>query len=851
MATYAKLLGSASIKHEEVWLEPPAGKTSALLYTLAYRDSWTSRDELVFLFWPDTTQEKARRNLRRLLTSVRRLPYADALNAEPTRLRWPVATDVHAFKQALAEGRTAQAITLYKGPLLQSFSLSQTPEFENWLEQERQELHRVWRGAVLTFADELYKAGRYPEAGETLLNLRRADPFDEEALRRHLQALYASGRRSEALGTFATFQQSLKDELGGEPEDGTLGLVKDIREETLEVQPAVSASVANRRPALPVQPTPFVGRTAERAALNAALSDPACRLLTIVGPGGMGKTRLALEAAEAQLERFGDGVYFVPFASVFSPDLMVYAVADAVGFSFFGQLEPRAQLLEYLQTKHMLLVLDNLEHLLAGVELVGNLLERAPDIKILATSRERLNLHAERVFDLFGLAVPETVAEAEGYDAVKLFVQAASGTRADFALDDTNLPTVARICQHVQGMPLALELAASWLRALTLGDVAAELERGSDLETSKRDLPERHRSLRAVFDASWELLTDEERTALRKLSVFRGGFRREAASAVAGVNLPVLASLIDKSFLTMTAAGRYRRHPLIYQYTQEKLARHPEEKAETEEKHSLYYLRFVREREADLLTLERKKTLETVEEDLANLRLAWTWVLENERVEEVKSSALALGRFFSNRIPEGEALFAQAVAALQDESFNHRAALGYVLVQQAAFWSSTQRRGTRRVLERGLALLRPLEEASGVMRGLALLGWAAYFSGNVEEAAALFREGRALAQQHDPRAVGEFSTGLVMAEQAGSFEQAKRAFEETLAELQHLGDLEHTVFLKQQFGVYLALNAHAEEGEKLLLETLQKQMEPGELAEALERGERLKLEEVVAELLKP
>ena len=318
---------------------------------------------------------------------------------------------------------------------------------------------------------------------------------------------------------------------------------------------------------LPIQPTPFIGRSAELAALDKLLADPDIRLVTIVGPGGMGKTRLALAVAERLINPrrdapsarlyndFPNGVFFINLAPLSETSHIVPAVADALNFPLQGgdDRSPQQQLLDYLRQKKLLLLFDNFEHLLDGVELVANILQLAPDVQILATARERLHLRTEQVYPIEGLEFPnwETPEDAEAYTAVQLFLQSARRNQPDFTLhNQDDLTYLARICRTVAGMPLALELAASWVDMLPLAEIAAELQQGLDfLETDMRDMPERHRSIRAAIDYSWQKLDEKEREIFAKLSVFRGGFTREAAKAVADANLRQLARLVGKSLL--------------------------------------------------------------------------------------------------------------------------------------------------------------------------------------------------------------------------------------------------------------------------------------------------------------
>ena len=295
---------------------------------------------------------------------------------------------------------------------------------------------------------------------------------------------------------------------------------------------------------------------------------PDCRLLTLVGPGGAGKTRLALEAAARRVDRYPHGVHFVPLASVASPDLLAPALAESIQFAVDGAhsgFSAQDQLLDYLSERSTLLVLDNFEHLVEGSGLLSEVIERAPQVELLTTSRERLNVQSEWVFDVEGLGLAENGNGSAS--AVRLFVERATQVVPGFALDDAGYSQALRICRLVDGMPLGIELAASWISLLSCAEIADEIEGGIDfLATSMRDVPDRHRSLRAAIDQSWRLLTDEQRSAFSRLSVFRGSFDRSAAVAVTGADLRLLSELIAKSLLRRPDFGRFELHELLRQY---------------------------------------------------------------------------------------------------------------------------------------------------------------------------------------------------------------------------------------------------------------------------------------------
>ncbi len=338
-------------------------------------------------------------------------------------------------------------------------------------------------------------------------------------------------------------------------------------------------------PGLPLYLTPFVGREREQDELQALLARPDCRLVTLLGPGGVGKTRLAIETAR-RLEDFADGVAFVSLAPVAEPESIVPAIGDALGLAFVGAGDLVVQLVAHLRDQRVLLVLDNLEHLLDTAGATGSLLEQlltqTSGVVVLATSRERLRLAGEWVLELEGLLFlqPRKQLQPEAAPALRLFAGHAERVDRAFQLSTKNEAAVATICRMVDGLPLGIELAAAWTRLLSLDEIAQELTRSLDkAPPSPRTLPIRHRSLRAVVDHSWQLLIPDERAALRQLAVFQGGFTREAAIEVAGANLTVLANLVDKSLLRRGAGGRYDLHEIIRQYAHAQLQEQADEAA--------------------------------------------------------------------------------------------------------------------------------------------------------------------------------------------------------------------------------------------------------------------------------
>ena len=399
-------------------------------------------------------------------------------------------------------------------------------------------------------------------------------------------------------------------------------------------------------------PTPFLGREHELADIQTRLDDPRCRLLTLTGLGGSGKTRLAIEVGRRGTSQFPDGVVFVGLEQLAESDLLVHAIGRSIGLTFYGEDEPDVQLLDYLQDKSLLLLLDNFEHLLPGAALVSAILTHAPQVKLLITSREALNLQEEWLYPVTGMSLPLSAyaTSLENYDAVQLFLFHAHRIQPDFNLEHEH-ESVIVICRMAAGLPLAIELAASWLRGLTTTQIAAATRNNLDiLSTTMRNIEERHRSMRAVFDHSWILLSEDERRAFAGLSVFRGTFDNVAAEHIAGAPLTLLAALVEKSLILRESANRFRIHELLRQYAAEKL----EERGETETtyvRHTAYFAQVLLGYEAALKQTEQPETMHAIESDFENIRFAWEWSVRNQQITQLHQmlNGLYLFGFLGNR----------------------------------------------------------------------------------------------------------------------------------------------------------------------------------------------------------
>ncbi|MEJ2758478.1 MAG: NB-ARC domain-containing protein [Anaerolineales bacterium] len=472
---------------------------------------------------------------------------------------------------------------------------------------------------------------------------------------------------------------------------------------------------------LPSSPTPFIGRDFEISMISKQLLEPNCRMLTLTGPGGIGKTRLAIEVGYQLEPHFSDGVVFVSLAGVERIESIVPAIADAVGVSFSGNAPPIVQIYNFLNRKNILLVIDNMEHLLEGSPILGEILNNTEDLKMVLTSREHLNVQWEWLFEIKGLPIPEKLSSGvKKNSAVKLFVQRASQNSHEFSLNEENLEAIVRICQLVGGSPLAIELAASWVRMLTCMEIAHQLEQNLDLlETNRPDVPLRHRSIKTVFDHSWELLTNEDRTLLMKLSVFQGGCKREAAMAVADASIMGLSSLVNKSLLRFDQdLDRYDLHELIRQYSYAKLKSQPEQELSTEEKHAVYFANWLEGLELPLKSENQSRIKKLISSESSNWLAAYHWMVQNQRLDLLDLSSACLNWYFEVKGYFEEALIISKLA------LDHFRSLG-----------APNSFKTR-------------EEKSTFASLLSQVGWFEFRKGNVKDGAAHFEKSMEIARKY-------------------------------------------------------------------------------------------------------
>ena len=904
-----KFLGELSIHQDDVPLTAlKSQKGQALLFYLALIGKAYTRSALAGLFWPEMPEVGALMNLRKVLSRLN--PHL----APYLTITWQTVTfnqdsayrlDVTEFEAGAAAkgdiGRLQAAVALYQGDFLEGFTLPDAPQFEEWVLAQRARLREMALSALHTLITHFAAQTKYETAIAYARQLLAVEPWREEAQRELMRLLALFGQRSAALVQYETCRDILAEELGVEPAPATVELYEQIKDNKVTEDHSLTLSLPYRgdqepttpSPShnLPVRSTPLIGRETELARLSQLLAKPDGRLVTIVGIGGIGKTRLALAVAEQQVTTpqrdniFANGVYFVSLAPLSQADHILPTLAQAIDFQMQpdDQRAPEQQVLDFLRYKHMLLLFDNFEHLLDGTSLIAGILQAAPYIKVVATSREPLRLYEEQVFPLEGLAFSERMATEEDA-AVQLFRQRARRMRPDFKLHEADLPHLTTICRQVGGMPLALELAAAWVDSLPLADIARELEQSLDLlETEWRNVPDRHRNMRAVFEASWQRLPDEEQQIFGRMSVFRGGFTRPAAWQVCAPEMSqpafwhILAALVGKSFLHYdSTSDRYDLHELLRQFAAEKLAQAPEVETVTRDRHSITYCAFLHWHTEHWHTARQLETLAAVTLESANVEQAWGWALAQREWQRLVQAIDSWGWFhdWQGRHADGESfcqaiveqaerqtagetatspdclrLWASTLAWMNLFTANNRTASSrtkqsLVLLERPELAGQDTRREkafvlaleggkggrlldhdlqeVRQLIEQSLALYRELGDQWGIAEGLVVLGLLDWHSGNYDSGLTRAQAALAIHQERgDRRAQAGCMTTLGLIHKTlGHLEEAERLERKALSLSRRIGDRSTIVLRHAELAHTLLWQGKFAEAQQLAGESL-------------------------------
>lgn len=842
------LLGRVSVTLHD---KPVAGfvsrKALALLAYLATEmDRPHSREALAGLFWPEQSEVRARKNLRDVLSNLQKV--LGNRKAKPPYLKITRTTvqfnpqslhevDVHSFQQSflawkshrhrnpqtcrICADNVEQVVGIYRGDFLLDLFVKDSSAFEDWQMLMRERLHRNLLEALDYLTHFYAQRGQYTQALQFASRRVDSTPWVEDAQRQRMRLLALDGQRSAALAQFKICRQILEKEFGVAPTEETLTLYEQIK----------SGKIGERhqgvRHNLPTSLTPLIGRKAELVEIANYLVDPRYRMLTLVGPGGVGKTRLALQAAWEEIYTFPHGVFFVPLVAIETSEQLVFAMATAFNLTFYGRSDPKSQLINYLRKKEILLVMDNFEHLLdEGTSLLVEILQKSPGTVFMITSREPLHLRVEQLITVKGLPFPapdSKFEESQALDSVRLFVESARRIKSNLSATQENIVAIGRICRMVRGLPLAIELVATWIRHSSCEKIAQQIENDLHrLETSMIDIPARHRSLRAVCEHSWRLLSAQEQDAFAKLSVFRGGFDTTSALQVVGATADILSSLVGKSLLSKSSSGRYEMHEWIRQFAWKKLANDPQVQMDIRNQHCTWACDLLKAQEPAILGGGQMAALSKIESEIENLRAGWHWAIVHRKLTEIDKAKISLTYFFDLKgwFSEGEATIQQALAVCDQHNDDLR---GWLLALKGHFdFRLGDYQEAERVFQESLFIGRHVENPEII--AFALQGLAGVYMnlGKYHETQAFATESLKIARQANIEHGQTKSLDIlgIIARYQGDFEQAKIYLQQSRLLYQENGDQFGLARNLNLLGNLAAAQGNYQEANDLLFESL-------------------------------
>jgi predicted ATPase/DNA-binding SARP family transcriptional activator len=775
MALAFQFLGPPQLILENVPVNVNRRSIVALLAYLAVNDSGQAkrtytREALSALLWPDYDQVKAFTNLRHTLWEIQKhfgsgwlTTNRETVGLHPDAKLW---VDVHRFESLLLEGlqqsdvslrivQLAEGVKLYRHHFLAGFNLKNAPTFDEWSLAKADDLRNKHTEALTLLAEDYCLLGEAESALQYARRLVTLDPLNESAHRLLMQIYSQVGQYNAALKQYQSFEETLRRELGIDPKPETRALYKQIRKgDITQIHVGTTRETVTPQTNLPQQLTSFIGREQQQAEIVHLLGQN--RFITLAGPGGIGKTRLSLQVATKAFHQFPDGVWFIELAPLTNPDLIPQTILSTLRLSEQAGKTPLIVLEEQLSPKKLLLILDNCEHLIAGSARVAHaLLKSTSGVKILATSREVMNIGGEIAWRVPSLELPDPKSASDQlskYESVSLFIERASSVQPRLNLDESNMLSIAQICSRLDGIPLAIELAAARVNALGVKQIARRLDDRFRLLTKGGRLAlERHQTLRAAVDWSYNLLDADEKKLLVRLSVFGGGWTLEAAEQICvkqrgEFDVPdVLSDLIDKSLVIMdgsTGEARYHLLETTRQYGREKLLE-SEESERFHHKHLMYFLEFAEKGNREATGPQQAEVIDLMDAEHDNFRAALDWCISNEDLEHSLQLLGALGwawdmrgyynefRSWYERIrvlgdcanyPEPYARLLNHVGRFAAD-FDHRPDAEAILEECRAIWTQAGKRG-----EQGLADV------------VCVLGLNAHNKGDLERAQSLYQE---------------------------------------------------------------------------------------------------------------
>ncbi len=752
-----RALGNPKLAVDGEDLESLSLRAQVMLVFLSLEGGKHSRNYLAAMLWPESPEAKALTSLRVLLSELRKL-VPGCLDIQRTDLginpEQELYLDIAEFEGFLKAGELSKAYQLYRGDLLSGVFIPGSPEFENWRrwENERIRLFALRQGEKTILKE--FGLENYQDVDSYCRDLIRIDPTNEIANLYFILAQAIRGHRSAAIKHIQEYETSLQENLG-----------MDLPDEVTRIQEMISTGdldslikILKPDHHLPSSATSFIGRVEEINAISKMVSNPGCRLISIIGPGGIGKTRLAIETVKTTLMEFPDGSYYVPLDQVTSGDGIIPAIADALSFKFGtigSDMDPQIQLHDYLENRSLVLILDGFEHLTESGHQLTKLLTKAPKLQLVVTSRHKLNLPEEWIFPLEGLSISDQlILDEDTSEALSLFLSRTKQILPDKNFSADELKQASRICRLVEGMPLGIELAAAWTSVLDFSEIAEEIiENYSFLEDNRFDPSSKHKSMRAVFQSSWNLLKESQQEILLRLSVFSGGFSRQAAREISKASLTDLSILMDRSLLRKNVQGQFEIHPIVSQFCREIISNQTMLWNDIQHKHYLYYANYLSERVPNLFLLDHTNTRSEVQDAISNIQAAAGFLLEESEIPADPNIIKDLFSYYLVRgWHEGTIVF-QKLASLIKEPDQNRSdkdglSLARVQAQEAFFLSNL---GLVEESEQLSKKILPILQGSNHIRELAIcynnLGINAMYRGEYERSLEYLEQAILLGQE--------------------------------------------------------------------------------------------------------
>lgn len=803
-------------------------KAEALFYYLAATGRMHTRDALAALFWPDTSDSRAKKNLRDLLFNLRQI-LGDYLIITRTTLTFaqdrPYWLDVEQLRTQVKQVSSSagldalhNVIELYQGEFLEGFFVRDAIAFEEWMLLEREQLHELHLHVLSRLVDYYIAVQDYSAALPFTQKLLALQPWHEQAHRQQMLCLAHTGRLREALAQYHLCRKLLANELALAPTPETTNLYELLRAGQLpNVEPIsrLHAPVAIRSSPqlqvfhlppnnLPRQLTPFFGRAIEITKITTKILQPDCAWLTLAGEGGIGKTRLALKVAREVLPYFRDGIWLVGLIELLvAPDLdeqLAATVGHLLQVPFVRTDALLPQLLRFLRERQMLLILDNFEQVgQAGATFIHQLLQATQQIKVLVISRHRLNYQAENLFAIDLLPLPQEEDALSlptdnllTYAAIALFVHRAAQIRFDFVLTEENAATVLQICRIAQGLPLAIELAATLIQHHDCEEIAHLLvEEIHRVEMNFLDLPLRHRSLQATLAYSWQFLSPAESELLAQCTLFVGGFTGDAVAAVVGITPDQLHQWESQALLQNTTTDRYEMHTFMRQYALTQLQKFPALAENARQRHALYFLELLQS--TDSVGANDARAIDALRTELGNICSGWEWLLGRGEYAMLLKTLPRLIWLFTTSGTHATAiqLFQRSITLLGEPTPLSNRLLANLLLEQAYFYTTTAHLDQAKpLIQAALALAHTLDDRILTMTVYWRLGDIAWVQGEYTEHRIAYEQAIVLARKNG-RLQSEVHclSNLGMSHDLrGEYSQAIHCYEMALTLTRQLGD---------------------------------------------------------------